>query len=525
IGVVNRSQKDIDDRKDIRKALSDESKFFTEHPAYGPDMAHKLGIKYLQEYLQSELSNHIFRRLPQSKPKLETKLFEINERLSEMDVPLTEETKERHLAQTNESFRQSFDSAMGGKVCRVDTKKLSGGARINVLMNDTFAKEVDQLFYDETRLGREIATAILNAPGARLALFIPDVAFTSCVESQIELFRMPSLACVDWVTNEIINSVNESIDKLKCFPNLKNIYSKLTLDSVRESNKKCKIFVEHIVATEKCYINTIHEDFKKVTGELTSSLISDVQLKVTTQAIQQNSKSDRFSYKKKDFWFVLKGSTLSWFTDETHKVQRGSVDVKGFHLKSETDFSLTLVLSKKKLLSLGSNSEHEFVFNSKDMTLKWKDWFEGVGVKVDNGGPAADNESLYKDTKSESNQSLSRYSQSSHSISSHSCEDMAFPDHMPGQVDVVKKYIDKYVVILKTIFRDRLPKLCQLELIDSTSKFIATELHVRLRHQFPTIDDILGEDPDKDERIDLQNRKQHYIEAIDIIDKFSKMKL
>ncbi|CAG2169288.1 unnamed protein product, partial [Oppiella nova] len=498
IGVVNRSQKDIDDRKDIQKALSDESKFFTEHPAYGPDMAYKLGIKYLQEYLQSELSNHILRRLPQSKPKLETKLSEINERLSEMEVPLTEKTKETHLAQTNESFRQSFDSAMGGKVCRVDTKKLSGGARINVLMNDTFAKEVDHLFYDETRLGREIATAILNAPGAKLALFIPDVAFTSCVESQIELFRMPSLA---------------------------DIYSKLTLDSVRESNKKCKIFVEHMVATEKCYINTIHEDFKKVTGELTSSLISDVQLKVTTQAIQQNSKSDRFSYKKKDFWFVLKGSTLSWFTDETHKVQKGSVDVKGFHLKSETDFSLTLVLPKKKLLSLGSNSEHEFVFNSKDMTLKWKDWFEGVGVKVDNGGPAADNESLYKDTKSESNQSLSRYSQSSHSISSHSCEDMAFPDHMPGQVDVVKKYIDRYVVILKTIFRDRLPKLCQLELIDSTSKFIATELHVRLRHQFPTIDDILGEDPDKDERIDLQNRKQHYIEAIDIIDKFCKMKL
>ena len=34
IGVVNRSQKDIDGRKDIRAALAAERKFFLSHPAY-----------------------------------------------------------------------------------------------------------------------------------------------------------------------------------------------------------------------------------------------------------------------------------------------------------------------------------------------------------------------------------------------------------------------------------------------------------------------------------------------------------
>lgn len=34
VGVVNRSQQDIDGRKDIRAALAGERKFFLSHPSY-----------------------------------------------------------------------------------------------------------------------------------------------------------------------------------------------------------------------------------------------------------------------------------------------------------------------------------------------------------------------------------------------------------------------------------------------------------------------------------------------------------
>lgn len=34
VGVVNRSQKDIDGRKDIRSALEAERRFFLSHPSY-----------------------------------------------------------------------------------------------------------------------------------------------------------------------------------------------------------------------------------------------------------------------------------------------------------------------------------------------------------------------------------------------------------------------------------------------------------------------------------------------------------
>lgn len=50
VGVVNRSQKDIDGKKDIRAALAAERKFFLSHPAYR-HMAERMGTPHLQKAL------------------------------------------------------------------------------------------------------------------------------------------------------------------------------------------------------------------------------------------------------------------------------------------------------------------------------------------------------------------------------------------------------------------------------------------------------------------------------------------
>lgn len=50
IGVVNRSQKDIEGKKDIRAALAAERKFFLSHPAYR-HIADRMGTPHLQKVL------------------------------------------------------------------------------------------------------------------------------------------------------------------------------------------------------------------------------------------------------------------------------------------------------------------------------------------------------------------------------------------------------------------------------------------------------------------------------------------
>ncbi|XP_010168843.2 dynamin-3, partial [Antrostomus carolinensis] len=76
IGVVNRSQKDIDGKKDIKAALLAERKFFLSHPAYR-HMADRMGTPYLQKVLNQQLTNHIRDTLPGFRSKLQSQLLSI----------------------------------------------------------------------------------------------------------------------------------------------------------------------------------------------------------------------------------------------------------------------------------------------------------------------------------------------------------------------------------------------------------------------------------------------------------------
>lgn len=112
IGVVNRSQKDIDGKKDIKAALHEEQKFFLAHPAYR-HMAERMGTPYLQKmlnqvrhtgtyrtvtehYKQSDiqhdfneniclqqLTNHIRDTLPAFRSHLQSQLLALNREAEE----------------------------------------------------------------------------------------------------------------------------------------------------------------------------------------------------------------------------------------------------------------------------------------------------------------------------------------------------------------------------------------------------------------------------------------------------------
>ena len=72
VGVVNRSQKDIDGRKDIKAAMAAERKFFLSHPAYR-HMAERMGSPYLQRVLNQQLTNHIRETLPGLRDRLQVR--------------------------------------------------------------------------------------------------------------------------------------------------------------------------------------------------------------------------------------------------------------------------------------------------------------------------------------------------------------------------------------------------------------------------------------------------------------------
>lgn len=69
VGVVNRSQKDIDNKKDIAEALKYEQTFFKRHTYYRK-IVDRLGTTYLQQVLNRQLTEHIRKTLPMLQDKL-----------------------------------------------------------------------------------------------------------------------------------------------------------------------------------------------------------------------------------------------------------------------------------------------------------------------------------------------------------------------------------------------------------------------------------------------------------------------
>lgn len=74
VGIVNRSQRDIDSQKNITAALKNERDFFMSHPYY-KDIIHRLGTPYLQEVLNRQLTEHIRKTLPDLQNKLRKQLI------------------------------------------------------------------------------------------------------------------------------------------------------------------------------------------------------------------------------------------------------------------------------------------------------------------------------------------------------------------------------------------------------------------------------------------------------------------
>ncbi|XP_039339471.1 dynamin-3 isoform X2 [Mauremys reevesii] len=262
IGVVNRSQKDIDGKKDIKAAMLAERKFFLSHPAYR-HMADRMGTPYLQKVLNQQLTNHIRDTLPTFRSKLQSQLLSIEHEVEAYKnfKPEDPTRKTKALLQMVQQFSVDFEKRIEGSGDQVDTLELSGGAKINRIFHERFPFELVKMEFNEKELRREISYAIKNIHGIRTGLFTPDMAFEAIVKKQIVKLKGPCLKSVDLVMQELINTVKKCTKKLATYPRLCEETERIVAGHIRDREEKTKEQVLLLIDIQVSYINTNHEDF------------------------------------------------------------------------------------------------------------------------------------------------------------------------------------------------------------------------------------------------------------------------
>lgn len=288
IGVVNRSQQDIQGNKPMEEALKDEENFFKLHPAYR-SIAVKCGTRFLARTLNTTLMAHIRDRLPDIKARLNTLMGQTQQELASYGNMQFSGREHRGslILQLMTRFASSFISSIDGTSMEISTKELCGGARIYYIFNSVFGNSLETIDPTSNLTALDIRTAIRNSTGPRPSLFVPEMAFDLLVKPQIKMLEVPSQRCVELVYEELIKICHTCGNiELSRFPRLQAKLIEVVSDLLRERLGPASGYVESLISIQRAYINTNHPNFLGAAAAM-SNVVGAKQERERNRLIQE----------------------------------------------------------------------------------------------------------------------------------------------------------------------------------------------------------------------------------------------
>ncbi|CAM4547312.1 unnamed protein product [Leuciscus chuanchicus] len=470
IGVVNRSQKDIDGKKDINAAMAAERKFFLSHPSYR-HLADRMGTPFLQKTLNQQLTNHIRDTLPALRAKLQSQLLSIEKEVDEYKSfrPDDPSRKTKALLQMVQQFSVDFEKRIEGSGDQIDTYELSGGARINRIFHERFPFELVKMEFDEKELRKEISYAIKNIHGIRTGLFTPDLAFEAIVKKQIQKLNGPCLKCIDMVVSELSSTIHKCSEKLAQYPMLREEMERIVTQHIRDRESRTKDQVLLLIDIELAYMNTNHEDFIGfANAQQRSSQMSKKKAAGNQDEIMVIRKGwltiNNIGIMKggaKEYWFVLTAESLSWYKDDEEKEKKYMLQVDNLKLRDvEKGF-----MSSKHIFALFNTEQRnvykdyrqlELACESQEDVDGWKASFLRAGVYP---------ERVVSDAGEENGSDGFMHS---------------LDPQLERQVETIRNLVDSYMSIVNKTVRDLMPKTIMHLMINNTKEFINAELLAQL---------------------------------------------
>ncbi|MCJ1263150.1 Dynamin- GTPase protein [Lobaria immixta] len=322
IGVVNRSQQDIQGNKSLAEALKSESEFFRHHPAYR-NMAIRCGTQFLAKSLNTTLMSHIRDRLPDIKARLNTLMGQTQQELASYGNMQFSGKEHRGslILQLMTRFASSFIASIDGTSMEISTKELCGGARIYYIFNSVFGNSLETIDPTMNLSVLDIRTAIRNSTGPRPSLFVPELAFDLLVKPQIKMLEVPSQRCVELVYEELIKICHTcGSTELSRFPRLQAKLIEVVSDLLRERLGPSSSYVESLISIQRAYINTNHPNFLGAAAAMSSVIQSKQEKEKKAIAAEERRKRER--RRLKELGGGINGTETPEEDEEAHEETR-----------------------------------------------------------------------------------------------------------------------------------------------------------------------------------------------------------
>ncbi|CAH9113961.1 unnamed protein product [Cuscuta europaea] len=250
VGIVNRSQADINRNTDMIVARRKEREYFATSPDYG-HLASKMGSEYLAKLLSKHLESVIRARLPSITSLINKSIYELESEMDHLGRPIAVDAGAQlyTILELCRAFDKIFKEHLdGGR---------PGGDRIYGVFDNQLPAALKKLPFDRHLSMQNVRKVVSEADGYQPHLIAPEQGYRRLIEGSLNYFRGPAEASVDavhFVLKELVRKSIGECQELKRFPSLQTAIATASNESLEKFRDESKKTVTRLVDMEASYL-------------------------------------------------------------------------------------------------------------------------------------------------------------------------------------------------------------------------------------------------------------------------------
>ncbi|KAG5041538.1 hypothetical protein JHK85_014014 [Glycine max] len=250
IGVVNRSQQDINKNVDMIAARRREREYFNSTPEY-KHLANRMGSEHLAKMLSKHLETVIKSKIPGIQSLINKTIAELEAELTRLGKPVAADAggKLYAIMEICRSFDQIFKDHLDGV--------RPGGDKIYNVFDNQLPAALKRLQFDKQLSMENIRKLITEADGYQPHLIAPEQGYRRLIESSLITIRGPAEAAVDAVHSLLKDLVHKAMSEtldLKQYPGLRVEVGAAAVDSLERMRDESKRATLQLVDMECGYL-------------------------------------------------------------------------------------------------------------------------------------------------------------------------------------------------------------------------------------------------------------------------------
>ncbi|KAL0346510.1 UNVERIFIED_CONTAM: Dynamin-related protein 1E [Sesamum calycinum] len=250
VGIVNRSQAEINKNVDMIAARRKEREYFATSPDYG-HLASKMGSEYLAKLLSRHLESVIKARIPSITSLINKSIDELESEMDHLGRPIAVDAGAQlyTILELCRAFDKIFKEHLdGGR---------PGGDRIYGVFDNQLPAALRKLPFDRHLSVQNVRKIVSEADGYQPHLIAPEQGYRRLIEGSLNYFRGPAEASVDavhFVLKELVRKSIAECQELKRFPTLQSTIAGAANESLERFREESKKTVVRLVDMESSYL-------------------------------------------------------------------------------------------------------------------------------------------------------------------------------------------------------------------------------------------------------------------------------